>query len=147
MLLSRHSRVVTERPKPHDSQGRATARAPPAGQTTLLTRPSHGAERLRHSHRDGGLARARLPSDHDRAARDVALLDHLEDDAGRLARIHLPHHALADHARLERVVEAEAADVAVRADAFDAREILDLRHLHALSSLGHLLSLSLCRSC
>jgi len=61
--------------------------------------------------------------------------------ARSFTRVDLAHHALRHLPGLERIVETEAADVAVRADAFDAREILDLRHLHALSSLGHLLSL------
>jgi hypothetical protein len=43
----------------------------------------------------------------------------------------LAHHALADVPRLERVVEPEASDVAVRADALDARQVLHLRHLEA----------------
>ena len=60
--------------------------------------------------------------------------------ARSFTRVDLAHHALRHLPGLERIVETEAADVAVRADAFDAREILDLRHLHALSSLGHLLS-------
>ena len=64
--------------------------------------------------------------------------------ARSFTRVDLAHHALRHLPGLERIVETEAADVAVRADAFDAREILDLRHLHALSSLGHLLSLSPC---
>lgn len=39
------------------------------------------AERLAHAHRDGGLARAGLPCEQDCAAGDLALFDHLDDDA------------------------------------------------------------------
>ena len=63
-----------------------------------------------------------------RAYGDATVLDHLEDDTGGLARVRLPHHALRHRARLERVVEAEAADVRVSADPLDARDVLDLLH-------------------
>ena len=83
-------------------------------------------ERLRHAHGDGGLAGTGLPRDHDGPAGDVPVLDHLEDHARSLARVHLPHHALRDHARLQRVIQTQAADVRVSADALDAGDILDL---------------------
>lgn len=44
-----------------------------------------------------------------------------------LAGLGLPHHALRHGARLERIVEPQAADVRVRADALDARQVADLR--------------------
>ena len=89
-----------------------------------------GAERLRHAHGDGGLARTRLARDQDRAARDPTVTDHLQDHAGCLARVRLPDHTLRDGARLERVVEAETANVRVRTDALDAGDVLHLLHLH-----------------
>ena len=84
------------------------------------------AERLGHAHGDRGLAGARLAGDEERAARYLALLDHLEYEAGGASRLLLADHALRDLARVERVVEAEAADVRVSADALHAR---DLAHL------------------
>mmetsp|Transcript_3864 Transcript_3864/g.17004 ORF Transcript_3864/g.17004 Transcript_3864/m.17004 type:complete len:483 (-) Transcript_3864:42-1490(-) len=98
------------------------------------------AEGFGHAHRDGGLAGAGLPREEDRAAGDLTVANHLQDHARSFTRVDLAHHSLRHLPGLERIVETEAADVAVRADALDAREILDLRHLHALSSLGHLLS-------
>mmetsp|Transcript_13014 Transcript_13014/g.50886 ORF Transcript_13014/g.50886 Transcript_13014/m.50886 type:complete len:477 (-) Transcript_13014:125-1555(-) len=98
------------------------------------------AEGFGHAHRDGGLAGAGLSREEDSAAGDLTVADHLQDHARSFTRVDLAHHSLRHLPGLERIVETETADVAVRADALDAREIFDLRHLHALSSLGHLLS-------
>ena len=64
--------------------------------------------------------------------------------AGGFTRVHLSHHALGHFPRLERVIQTEAADVTVRADALDAREVLDLGHLDALAALRHRVSFA-CR--
>mmetsp|Transcript_42728 Transcript_42728/g.106338 ORF Transcript_42728/g.106338 Transcript_42728/m.106338 type:complete len:379 (-) Transcript_42728:89-1225(-) len=93
------------------------------------------AESLRHAHCDGSLPRTRLPRDEDRPPGDVPFLDHAEDDARCLPCVRLPDHPLGDHARLERVIEPKAADVRVRADPLDARDVLHLLHLH--SGRGH----------
>ena len=87
--------------------------------------------RLRHPHGNGGLPRPRLPGDQHRAAGDVALLDHLENHARRLAGIGLPDHALRHHTRLERIVEAQPADVRVRADPLNPRDVLYLGTQHS----------------
>ena len=66
--------------------------------------------------------------------------------AGGFTRVHLSHHALGHFPRLERVIQTEAADVTVRADALDAREVLDLGHLDALAALRHRVSFACRRS-
>jgi hypothetical protein len=95
------------------------------------------AQGLRQTHGDGRLARARAAREEDRAAGDLALVDHLVHDARRLPRAVLPDHALAHLARLEAVVEAQAADVAVGADALDARHLAHLAGRAGHGDVGH----------
>ena len=56
-------------------------------------------------------------------------------------RASLPHHALADIPRLQAIIEPEAADMGVGADALDAGEVLDLRDLENDVFLGEYLIL------
>lgn len=71
-------------------------------------------------------ARARLPRQQDRTSGDVAFVDHLVHDPSSFPRIFLADHPLRDAARFETVIKTEPADVRVRADALDARDVLDL---------------------
>lgn len=65
------------------------------------------------THRDGGLAGTGRTSNQDRPAGNAALLHHLEDDAGGLARLALADHALRGRTGLEVGVKAESVDVRV----------------------------------
>ena len=78
---------------------------------------------LGQTHRDGRLPGPGFSGEKDRPPRDLTLLNHLVDNAGCPPSSVLPNQPLANVARLEGVVQPQAADVAVRADALDARKI------------------------
>ena len=81
------------------------------------------AERLRHPHRNCGLARARRARDQHRPTSDFSLLDHLQDDRGGLARPLLPNQALRASLWFECVgLDAETADVRVGGDEGEAAQ-------------------------
>mmetsp|Transcript_27388 Transcript_27388/g.69692 ORF Transcript_27388/g.69692 Transcript_27388/m.69692 type:complete len:387 (+) Transcript_27388:657-1817(+) len=104
------------------------------------------AERLRHAHRDRSLAGAGLARDEDGTTRDLPVADHREDYARCLPRRRLTDHALRDSARLKRVIQAEAADVRVGADALDARDVTRDVRFHPSSRHGRYCRLQLvCR--
>ena len=67
------------------------------------------------THGDGRLAGAGMAGDQDGAPGDLAVFDHLHDDAGGAPGQHLPDHALRDGPRLQRIVQSEAPNVRVRA--------------------------------
>jgi hypothetical protein len=79
------------------------------------------------THSNSGLAAPNGPSHQDRPPRNPTLLDHLEDQPSRLARLALTDHTLAAGERLEQVGETEASDVRMRADTFDFGQVLERR--------------------
>ena len=72
--------------------------------------------------RNGRLAGAGFAGEQNGAAGNLALPDHLQDNAGGAAGLLLAHHALRLLPGLERIVQAEAADVRVRAYAGGIRK-------------------------
>lgn len=92
---------------------------------------------LSQSHGDRRLAGPRLAREQDGASRYLSFLDHLVDHARCPPRPVLAHETLAHVSRLERVVEPEATDVAMRPDPLDTGEVAhfrasqgDIRRLH-----------------
>ena len=79
--------------------------------------------------RPAPLTGARLAGDEDGAAGDLALLYHLQDESGGAAGHLLAHHALRAGPRLQRIVQAQAADVRVGADPLQPRDLAHLGHL------------------
>ena len=110
-------RPCCQRQQQQQQQPRQRQRQQPGREAAVARARTHG---------DGGLASAGLAGDEDGTAGDPAVPDHLENNAGRLARVRLADHALRDGAGLKGVIEAEATDVRVGADALDARDVLDL---------------------
>ncbi|KAK3034556.1 hypothetical protein RJ639_033802, partial [Escallonia herrerae] len=74
---------------------------------TVKTTPTV-ADGLGHAHGDGGLASAGLALKKDGPARDLAVLDHLNDDTGGLAGQGMANHTHGDGAGHEGGVEVQA---------------------------------------
>ncbi|KAJ6441961.1 LOW QUALITY PROTEIN: Central kinetochore subunit CHL4 [Purpureocillium lavendulum] len=130
-----------------------------------------GAEGLRHAHGDGSLSGAEEMSAQTRsrwgrfdvprhgsrgfaacspggsgnehgAASNLAILDHLQNDGGSLARLLLADEALRRGARLEAGgIDAEATDVRMRGDEVQTAEVLGLGHGHQRLHQGSTISI------
>lgn len=88
-----------------------------------------GHNERENTHGDGGFPRARRTSDKHGPPSDFSLLDHLQDYACGFTGLELADHALRGEAWLERIIEADAADVRMVADSFDChRQISCLCH-------------------
>mmetsp|Transcript_43163 Transcript_43163/g.115447 ORF Transcript_43163/g.115447 Transcript_43163/m.115447 type:complete len:210 (-) Transcript_43163:78-707(-) len=64
-----------------------------------------GAQRLRHAHGDGRLARAWLTSNEQSPSSNFPFLDNSQHDTGRPSCVYLANHTLRNHSCLQRIIE------------------------------------------
>jgi hypothetical protein len=86
------------------------------------------------THGESRFPRTRGSSNQDGASSDFAILDHLHNQACRLASLELADHALRGEAGLQGVVQAQASNVCLHANATDLQAQVAGLGCHVLSS-------------